>query len=484
MNMRTISASLISLALVARAQAAQPSELLVVVDAAAPATELPAWNKVAARFSPGTPVPPVETLAPMLGKLIGAGPIAGVDWSRPLHAALVDPQGHPKPLVLVVPVKDAAALVASVKPAQLEAHVAGGWAVIGDAAILQRAEKTILAATRSSPAHGLRATAFVRAIDAAYGAQIAAIVQTLSTQTSQEMASAAKSAGLLVDVLKQAERLTVEVEAADATPVFTVVLNAQPGSPMAALFAAQKPSDFGLLAKLPATDAPVLAAGTVDLKSASGWFGDMMDGWWKAKSPLKPLIVESCRLFVGDLAMADGPTQTAWQASYLMRVSDVQRMLELMPKFSETAGTGSVMGMKFSTKALPKTHYAGLTVLQSEQRNDYAQAKWQHQGPGVKLLRTALTGWDDLMAISTGTDALAPLHRLVDSAHGGKGGLVLDAAAQASVDRARAAGDSFWARVDVDRAFPGGANQKGMVGVMTMGFQPTSMRVRFALDGK
>src|SRR4051812_41756047 len=110
-----MEALLIVFALVAPAAAADPN-LFAIVDMAAPANELQAWGPVVNRFAPGTPMPAPDAIGVWLGKLVGVPEIKGVDPKKPLHLALVNPQTNPQPLVLVLPVKDAKALVASVQP--------------------------------------------------------------------------------------------------------------------------------------------------------------------------------------------------------------------------------------------------------------------------------------------------------------------------------------------------------------------------------
>src|SRR6516162_7311792 len=87
----------------APAVAERSVDVFVIADAAAPASELAAWSKVLGALSPGTPIPSVESLPAVLGSLVGAQRLEGVDPQKPWHLVLLNPQKYPHPTVLWVP---------------------------------------------------------------------------------------------------------------------------------------------------------------------------------------------------------------------------------------------------------------------------------------------------------------------------------------------------------------------------------------------
>lgn len=221
-------------------------------------------------------------LASALARAAGAGSLDGLDLAGPLHVVVLD---DPTRVVVAGKAKDRGAL----DKARGEAHllVRDGWALLGrrDAVELV-APWVVPALVATRPSAAVEATLHV---DRLMTRHAAAITELRETATSQLAASDPGGARMVTEYLAalvalagDTARLTASLAIDGERAELDLALAPRPGSALAGFVAAQKASDFALLAALPA-DAPagMLMAGHIELgpyrAAALAMFGRMMN---------------------------------------------------------------------------------------------------------------------------------------------------------------------------------------------------------------
>jgi hypothetical protein len=485
--------SLLFLLLAGTAQAAEPSSLFVVVDVAPPASELPRWAPVFSWIAPGAPAPRPEAVGKLLGTLAAVPQVGGVDPQRPFHVVLVNPQMSQKPIVLVVPVKNKAELLASLKDSPMVAHVTGKQAVIGTDATLQTMEKAVLAATHTAPPHGVHLVANLPAIDAAFGPLLSAVGHAQAPQGAGP--AFGKMIDMVLDLMHQSERLTVDLDAQWGVPRVTLAVQARASTTMATAFAAQKPSDFAMVSKLPSPsiDRAMIMVGTMDTRTVGPQMAELLAGVTDKPEETRAVFNKFNAFLTGGFAGASqpGPTDNPVARSmFLLEVTDAAKALEILPAWNQALGKLNFLGgmVKGETRILPGTRYAGLPVVQSETTT---QVTAPAPGKSMTMVqRNTWTGWGTLLASATGKDPLPDLRALVDAARSDKPASEPDADTRAALDRARAAHDSVWMRMNLSDLPPGtpltaqGSPLPHARLDMGIGFSADTMRLRIVVDQK
>jgi hypothetical protein len=256
--------------------------------------------------------------------------------------------------------------------------------------------------------------------------------------------------------------------------------------------AAQKPSDFASLFKLADQEAHFVAAGNIDMSPLKATFVEWLMG--KSTDPkLRAAVDEMYSQWTGEVAIAGmmrTPTDMTYE--YLMGVKDPKRAAEVFPRTLEVftgGGNGAFAGMmKVERKPRPPFQYDGLTVSQSDLRYDFSgMSSTVYKGPKEMKTAMAWTGWDNFLTTVLAPSPAEPIKRLIDAARHQKAALSLDAAARASLERARAAKESMWLRIDFGKfsaAATAAAQPVAMpkvTPIITIGFNSDQMKVRIGV---
>jgi hypothetical protein len=469
-------------------------EVMAVVDAAAPTTELAAWSALAARFIPGTQLSLLDSVPTVLGKLVSAPRIDGVDLKKPLHLVVLNPQLFPQPVVLWLPVGDLKQLKASARTASLQVTApAEGYVAVGSAAAVKATTTLVRRLPRASmPQKGIHAVAFIVPIWAAFGAQMTAAKALLAAQppagglavTSETMV---KMADLFLGVAQQSERLEADVGVEQGSLQVQLALAAKTGSALDQTFAAQQPSDFALAAKLGHMPAPVLMLGRLDFPELKTWLVETLVGKQIASDPKElASVTELMTLLTGEFAMAGQMTAVdKVDYEYLLRVRDTKRLAALYDRFSESMikAISSAVSVKVSRKKLPGIKYDGQDVRQALLHYDFSQMAGYKGKPQIDITN-AWTVFDEFWATTMGTTAADRMRHLIDSARHGKQPLQLTPPARTSLERARAAKESLWAWLDFSLLGPamGTPLPPWLTPAMTVGFEPHRAHLRLSLD--
>jgi hypothetical protein len=193
---------------------------------------------------------------------------------------------------------------------------------------------------------------------------------------------------------------------------------------------------------------------------------------------------EFARLMDGEFAslmQMDAPGHI--ESAYLTSVRDANRAAQLMPDVNEVFSRSRAFMkglMTITRKPLASFKYDGLSVGQAQIRYDYDVKQLPNwKGPKTIDILSTWTGFDGLLGMTLGTTAAAQMRQLVDSARHGKDTLLLDIAARAALDEARAVKDSVWMRFDFSRQ-PDATAATAQLPTMNMGvgFGPHQARLR------
>ena len=472
---------------------APPSDVLVVADTASLAAEIDAWREALVKLQPGAALPATEEMLPrLLGRVMGAARLEGVDPRKGCRAILLDPQKFSLPLVLSVSVRNLPALQASLKDSGLVVQAKNGRAVIGAQTAVDRVLEFVRGLPEPAPQRGLRATVFVPELWAAFGPQLAAGKAALVAQAAQspgQMLSPEKLGAMLdrlIAGVEQSERLGVDLRADRGQVELALTLDVKAGSALDGAFSSQKPSSFAIASRLSRQAASFVAAGTLDLALFNSWISDFLGGSASASDAqaLQATLEEFGHVFTGELAMA-GEMQPTGRVNmqYVSSVRDSKRAAELFSRwYALFSRIGTVNKGKVTQKLLPTTQYDGLTVSQSELDYDFSKVPG-YKGPMHLNGTSAWAGFDKLLVMSVSTTG-APntIRALVDSARHGKDAFQLDGAVRAAFERARAAKESFCMWMDMSKlTMPTSAPRLALAVGVGIGFGPRRGRLRLTL---
>ncbi|HXU74482.1 MAG TPA: hypothetical protein VN947_34545 [Polyangia bacterium] len=474
------------------ADSAHPAEVFGVADVASPTAEYAAWANALTTLGAGAALPPAEVVLPtLLGRLVGAPSLDGVALDRPLRAVVLDPQKIAPPVVLAVTVRDLAALRASLHGTALVVQARRGQALVGgkEAVALVAGLHRLPAPSAES---GVHATLFVPPVWAAFGPQLIAAKTMLASQpeSGAQQPFVRMYAAVLDQLLSGAEaceQLGVDIGAAHGLPELTLRLEVKHGSTLDRAFSAQRPSDFGLLGKLPASQASMVAGGRLDLTSFQSFVAAVIGGGGSASDTqeLTALLDDFSRVFTGDLAMA-GTMGEAGRSSvdYLAGVRDVGRAAELYPRWYALFNRIGLFGgsTKITQKQLASEKYDGLSISRSELDYDFSKLVG-YKGPAHVTGTSAYAAFDGLLAMAVTTLGGDRIHGIIDSARHGRSTYRPEGAARASLDAARAAHDSLWMWADLGRIAPGAPSPlpRGTGMALGVGFGPAYARLHLAL---
>ncbi|MBZ0237997.1 MAG: hypothetical protein K8M05_37135, partial [Deltaproteobacteria bacterium] len=175
-----------------------------------------------------------------------------IDGSRPFHAVvLVPPPGEDEPDVLVVaatrdPAGLAKELAEEAEDEESVARFAGEWAVMGKPAVIDRAFAWASTTLAAAPAP-TRATAVLYAAPAR--ARWEAELRASLDAPDSDVPAALREA--LLALVEQTEKVEAFAELVDGDLVVEVVLTPRADTTLARVLAAQRPSTFALLERLP-----------------------------------------------------------------------------------------------------------------------------------------------------------------------------------------------------------------------------------------
>ena len=415
-----------------RADAA-PAELLATV-AIGPVTTLRGLQAYLEAVTPGAGAGLNDrVLRRAITQLIGVSSLDGVDPASWMYLLVVSTVDTPS-IGLLTRVADAQVLAAS---AGGKLVIKGGWAVIGGKPVIDRAAGFAFAtlATQPTPtapsatvyfAHVL--SRYRNEIDVARRQVAAAVVQAGSSNGMMRMM------GGFVDDLHAAlgdiERIDVTIEATPELAAIDLALAPRPKSRFASFVAVQRPSDYGLLGKLPAAPR---AAGVVAGHFEAGPYHDGMVEMSAAVygtgvDELRTTIGALMKVCTGDIAMIlQMSPDTGMSAGQLFGVSDTaaaNRAISGMLDQFKSGRTVDANDISTTVTTLPDApSHEGVVLRGYRTTYDLSKAPPAQRKAIERISRaggtdTRMAAFDKVGTVVAGPDAVADAGRLIDAARG------------------------------------------------------------------
>jgi hypothetical protein len=439
----------------------------------------------------------------------GAGSLDGAAGDAPVHVLLVDPAKHERPLAVVVAVADAGKLKAAADAAGATIRARSGVAVVGPEPVVALvAEWALSELPRARPPTAPTATAFSAALLASYRTQIEGFGDSMK-QTMAATAGGNATAGEImvayargiVWALENSEHIELGLDAGTGAASLTFGVAARKGSPLAAFIAAQTPSDFALLGRLPTGAAPMVMAGSwhlgplradflafmekilvgfygapasAEMTSLLGAWADAATGELAATIDMAPGRMRMTQLVAVDDAKALHTATGAFFARYAQKPLQATSM-GIKTTFTGKADAVTVDGVSFHryTSAIDT---AGLPPEQAQAATMFGK---EHTG----LVGT----WDDVVGVTLGGDQAAA-KALVDASRGKGARLALPPRVAADLADARTRKESFYYYMDigalVTAAVPAAAQVfSGSFGLtMAFGYRDDRGHMRFSVS--
>lgn len=234
------------------APVAQPDSVIAHAHVGSLTALLPAAASFADQVKPGAGMMINDATLRMMASQAGFD-LGAVDLTRAAHVLLLDPEEHPSPVVVVVPIGDRDLLDALVQRLGMAVQIHGGYAALGELDALREAGAYALTTVAAMPAPAQPTFDFeVARIHAKYRDGIHARMQALVEQSPpQQRAVMARSLEGYLALLAQMRRASMTIGVEGGRLAWTMRCEPVAGSGMETFIAAQKPGRFDLLAELP-----------------------------------------------------------------------------------------------------------------------------------------------------------------------------------------------------------------------------------------
>ena len=423
----------------------------------------------------------------------GATDLEGIDASAPARLLVLDPKRFDPPCVVLVKVKDQAALKKSLGQATLRRQ--GAWGIVGSAKAVKEVEGYALGTlAREAPANHPKAVVFVPALWKSY--------RTEAEKLRQQLAKTFAAAGaldvfmgryfdLLFGMIDQTARVEVTLDIDARTGELDLVFRPRPGTTFEAFTAAQEPFDPALFDRLPSPQRlAMLAAGSFHLgplrKPAEALLAEM--------APHEPKIIEGVSALLdqleGDFVMAmdlaaPGTTSVpAPRAVALYTAKDSKAVLAgakaMVGLFGNTKMTfdGTSMGFDAQIKegVIDGTPWFSYSLVpKPEGLPPQQQANLEAAYANIGATHTAAV--DGALLAVMGGGGLEELKANLTAIRAGRTGGLLDGARKQIVDEAHQRKDTAIVLFDFGAMMGGAASSTPMR--FTIGFQEKSLRIRF-----
>lgn len=417
----------------ARAEAPRaPTELMVNV-AIGPAATLRNLAAYADAARPGAGAGVADPVVRAgLASAVGASSLDGLDpasWSYLLVASV---DGGPA-LAVVSKVRDAKLLAASAGAAQVMSR--GGWAIVGPAPMVERVGTYALATLPAQRAPGaLTATVYVPHLLTLFKNQIDATrAQLLATMAGPAAQMRALMTGYidgLLSVAADTEKAVVTLEATADLASLDVALVPRPGSQLAKFVAAQRPSNYALLDRLPDMSAAVLFAGHLELGPYSDHLLELMATFYgpAVSKELLAAMRALTKVMTGDLGVAarfaPGTGVVFTQVFGVTDTAAADRAFAAIFALFKGGQTFDAMGMSTTIKTNAGTvAHDGVALRSYEASYDLSKASdADRKAVEAMFPRTAtrvhVGAFDRLALVAYAPDSLAEAERAIDAARG------------------------------------------------------------------
>jgi hypothetical protein len=471
-----------------------PAELLVSV-ALGPSSTLRGLQAYAESIEPGAGAQLTDqVMRGALAGAIGVSSLDGVDPAAWVHVLIADE----KRLALLVKVADAKALSANAGPNQV--MVDGGWAVIGPRPLVQQLAPYALGAiaTRPPPATPT-ATVYLPHVLARYKAPITEFRKQFLAGMAQ--AGAGTMGPLLesyydgfMSVARDTERVIVSLEATATVAAVDFAMVPRPGSRLARFVAAQQPSDYALIGKLPKGNATFVLAGRFETGPYRDSMLDVMAAMYgtRAGAELRAALGAVFKATTGEIAMTmtmtPGGGMTMTQLFGVADASAADKAIVRTLDLFKTGRTMTIAGMSATTKSHAATStYDGVTLRRYDTTYDLskvpaAQRAAMEASVNAMGRATQIATFDSLGLLVIAPDSAAEAGRTIDAARGKATRLAPPPAITDLLAGSRGRKDSLVFVMDLGgfMTMITGANIGAQPVVMSVGFADRNAHFRFA----
>ncbi|HEX4417947.1 MAG TPA: hypothetical protein VH165_08610, partial [Kofleriaceae bacterium] len=407
--------------------------------------------------------------------------------------------GNPA-ITLLGKVSDAKKLTASAGADHLK--LGAGWAAIGSQPMLDRLAPYALAALTPLPVpKSPTATVYVPQVLAKFQPQLSAVRAQMMTALVKSRSSAMGSLMTtyidgLASVGQDTERMIVTLDAAQDSAALDLAFLPRAKSRLATFTAAQRPSDYALLGKLPASTPSMLVGGRVDLGPYHDGFLAMMAAVLDPSSSkdLLAAMEQLRKAMTGEIAMAlQFAPDTGMQMVQLFGTADaksadqgISRMFDLF----KAGRTVTIENMSTTTKANPTPiPYDGVALRSYDTTYDLSKATPEQRKATTMLSPSGaqhamIATFDAVTLVMVSPDVLNDAKKAVDAARGKASGLAQTPAIRDLLAASRARKDSLAAILDLGRfvaAFAPGMNLGNQPMVMSFGAADHNAHIRIAL---
>jgi hypothetical protein len=234
----------------------------------------------------------------------------------------------------------------------------------------------------------------------------------------------------LVSALSDSDRVIVTFDIAKDVAAVDLALVPKNGTRLAKVIALQQPSDYALVGKLPASQAPFLIAGHLD---AGPYRAGMLEAMTQLYGPGTPVSMAAAlgavlKAATGDFAMSMTMMGgKGMELTQLFGVADAKTankaVGQLLDAFKKPQ-TVTTMGMTVTYTANPKaTTYDGVTLPGLDVVYDFSKAPPDTKAMMEKMIpKTGLTSrvatFDQLGVVAMAADANAAAMAAIDAARG------------------------------------------------------------------
>ena len=440
---------------------APPTELLVSV-AIGPVTTLRNLQAYAEAIKPGAGAALTDQVVRRgVAEAVGAKSLDGLDPASWMYLLVASTSGPPA-VALLGKVADARALEAAAGADRVATR--GSWAVIGDRPVLDHIGAYALSTIAAQPApKAPGATVYLPQVLAHYKPQIEAFrAQMAATSAQLGPGPMGKLMVSYVDGLTSmagdTERLTVTLDATPELAALDLALLPRPGSRLAAFVALQRPSDFGLFARLPATTPTALFGGHMELGPYHDGLLAAMAALYipEASQDLLAAMEVIRKVMTGEIALAmqmGRTTGLAFTQIYAVTsAATADKGLARILALFKAARTLQMANISTTIQANPGTAtHEGVVLRSYDTTSDFSKI------PADQRKAMAAFMPDGVQHVQMGTfDGLAMIVAAPDSL----------AEAGRSIDAARGKAAHFVASPDVDRLLAAVRARKDSIAMM------------------
>lgn len=474
---------------------AQPPELLMTV-AIGPDNTLNSLRDFANSMQPGAGMmlggPLLRT---QLAGMVGATALDGIDDKATMFMLAVDGGPALKGAALVAKVKDEPALTRGAG----NAHVVkkAGWAVVGSKLVAEKVAPFAFGSLVPQPtlAGPPVATIYTANLMQRYKTEIEKarqqILSGMGAMDAPAMAGVMQSyVDGILSTLSDSERVIVSFDITKDIAAIDFALVPKAGSRLGKFITLQAPSDYGLLAKLPAGPAPTVIAGRLDSGPYRTGLLEIIPKMYGAATPkdMGTAMAAIMKAATGDFAMTmqlAGPQGMA--VTQLFGVTDtkaVDRAIGLLLDGFKAPVSSTQMGMTTTITANPKpVMHDGVTLRGYDMVYDLSKAPQATRDIMEKMVgktgHSARGGtFDQLGLVAMSADGGAAAAAVIDAARGKGKRLVLSPAVNDFLTGSRTRKESIAMVMDLGALAGLGTGRLVMV---SLGFADKNAHLRLTL---